>query len=245
MISSVSGFFYIGIIRTSVGFSWNSAQILVGSATGGVAIAALIARLFGLDLPDFPETVIGIYEEFRYYAFAPFRWIWAGWPFWLSDLITAYLTLGFAIARGNQLSCLMSNTDYPKHSPLWLQNRFSKFQRRYFKRGRSARLKREAYFEFIYTVICWPHVIRRQLYGNKILAEHYRMEVESDAKEPLSYPNATEERRRELQKENSDHYRSELVFFRWNNVLVVFSIVSLFFFTWILLQWEVAKSLVF
>ncbi len=78
-------------------YTFNGTTFLLGTLIGGVTIAAFVARQWGLELPEFPETLIGLYERLRWFLFEWWTPDW--WPVALSDLIMLYLTIGFAILR--------------------------------------------------------------------------------------------------------------------------------------------------
>ncbi len=83
-----------------INFSFNSAGIVIGALIGAASIAALIARHYGIELPEFPATVLGIYEKTRSYLFF---WAPDWWKTVYSDAITFYLAGTFSQLRAARL----------------------------------------------------------------------------------------------------------------------------------------------
>ena len=222
------------LIRTIVNFSRNSALLLVGTAVGGTTIAALIAREFGLDLPEFPATIIGLYETFRYYVFYWTNWLPFSWPTWLSDVITLYLAIGFAIMRGDMLSAQISGGPRP---PGYTSHWWDRFTPIWTTPEEYAR------YEAINTIFGWPGVIVSRFRENAAGRKTAQRLLDKTARRLEDNRNRGKSTRRARQ--GMKELSNDLTYMRWNLSLVAFSMVSVFFFSWILLQWEVAQSLVF
>lgn len=77
---------------------FTAASLIVGTLLGAATIAGTFARWFDFQLPVLPETILGFYYAIRDLCFE--WWTPGWWPPILSDSITLYIAMAFALFRG-------------------------------------------------------------------------------------------------------------------------------------------------
>ncbi len=124
-----------------IAYTFRGASYVLGTIIAAITVAALIVRQFGIVLPEFPKSLIGLYETIRWYVFG--WWVPNWWPTWLSDLIVIYLSIAFSHYRGmamwsgKQLD--FSAVSLSLRWPIIIPNWWKKSQSKSYPRSKHAR----------------------------------------------------------------------------------------------------------